>query len=149
VANRFRVTVVTSDDADQRLPPTELAAELLRCIEQQALLNAEDDHPYGVSIVGTRAEGDDLFVVFRQARSPHLYGTRENAVSFSAGFAPHQTPTELAEIFLQDLSEPHGPGRPAPCGWGAGLVPDPAVIEWLGESSPDRGLVGAAEREVR
>ena len=79
-------------------------------------------------------------MVFRQARSPHLYGTRENAVRFSAGFAPRQTPTELAEIFLQDLSEPHGPGRPAPCGWGAGLVPDPAVIEWLGESSPGRDL---------
>ena len=56
MASRFKVAVVTPDDADQRLPPTELAAELLRCIEQQALLDAEDDHPYGVSIVGTRAE---------------------------------------------------------------------------------------------
>ena len=130
-ADQATVAVVPFDDVNRRPQPSNLAAELLRCIERQALLDPEDDHPFRVSIVATRAEGDEFFVVFRQGWSPDLYGKRENAADLWSGFMPRQTPAELADIVLQDLSEPHGHGRPGPDRWGAGLVPDPAEIGWV------------------
>ena len=108
------------------------ADELMQLLRRRALADVGDDHPQKVTVVGTRAAGDEFTVIYRQAASPQLLGRRGSVADFAALFEPRQTMSQLAGILLQAMSEPSGPGRPGASDWARNLVPDPSLVGWVG-----------------
>lgn len=111
--------------------PAGFTSEVLRQLERLASADPDDDFAHKATIVGTSTDGDRFTIVYRQAWSPQLFGRRGNTATFSAMFRPRLTPEHLAQIVLQELSEPEDPGRSGPPPWAEGLVPDPSAVSWL------------------
>lgn len=89
------------------------------------------DCPYQVEITGVSSTGDEYTVIYRQAASPRLYGTRGSAGTLLAIFGGSTTSRRLANVLLQSMSEPNGPGIAGLAWWAKGLVDNPADIGWF------------------
>lgn len=120
------------DVPEDRFTEAGQAAELMRQLQRLAAMESRDlTFSYEVTVVATRADGDEFTVIYRQACSPQLLGRRANAADYSALFTPTQTPWQLACILHQHMSEPTERGRTGPAEWAADLVPDPSEIRWF------------------
>lgn len=107
------------------------ASELMRHLERRAAMDPNDNHPSRATIVATHAVGDEFTVIYRQSRSPQLFGRCGNVGDLFVLFEPPQTPSQLAAILLQAMSEPSGAGQAGPHHSARGSVADPTRIEWL------------------
>lgn len=109
-----------------REPPSldSLAAELMRHLEVRVALDPDDEHPYKVTVVRIRTDGNEFTVVYRHKCSPQFLGRRGDAIAFSKMFEPPQAPDQLAAILLQNLSEPSGQEQIGSATWAVGMVPD-------------------------
>ncbi|WP_163547382.1 hypothetical protein [Candidatus Frankia nodulisporulans] len=82
--------------------------------------------------VGGRVlDSDHVVMLYREGAGGPVIGQHYQLSAFASMFDPETTTEGLAHIiFVDEITDPSGPGERLDVDWADGLVPDPSAVTW-------------------
>ncbi|SNQ51210.1 conserved hypothetical protein [Frankia canadensis] len=84
-----------------------------------------------VWVAGRVLGADSVVLLYREGSDGPVIGKHYVLPELASMFSPNVTTEELARIiFVDEITDPSGPGRHLDVDWADGLVSDPSAVTW-------------------